>query len=234
MNPSFQNIFVAPGERKPLRYIGAMIGDRWSDGRLENENGVCFAEVQNGIPFFVQPEDDGWGTDERVDLLLTRHGVKRETLIPQNWEASLRNWGPSSKQYEWVQRIVKQGGRILEIACGPGGGFLPLILDLDPKAQLLANDIGGWILVEWKKFNDKKGLWANASFAQFDVNQCPLRSDCFDCVDSAGGFSNIEKNHSVWPRSTEYLSPEGDCLCQTLMRTLPPLNNCLTQNRRPG
>jgi ubiquinone/menaquinone biosynthesis C-methylase UbiE len=186
-----------------------MIGDRWSDGRLENENGVCFAEVQNGIPFFVQPEDDGWGTDEQVDLLLTRHGVKRETLIPQNWEASLRNWGPSSKQYEWVQRIVKQGGRILEIACGPGGGFLPLILDLDPKAQLLANDIGGWILVEWKKFNDKKGLWANASFAQFDVNQCPLRSDCFDCVDSAGGFSNIEKNHLALAEIYRVLKPGG-------------------------
>ncbi|MEA1871331.1 MAG: hypothetical protein U9N00_03985 [Candidatus Bipolaricaulota bacterium] len=113
-----------------------MKGKRWSDGHLVGEDDVRYAEVQDGIPSFVRPEDDGWGTDEQVESLLVKHGVRRETLIPQNWEASLRDWSPSSERYAWVQRIVKQGGLILEIACGPGGGFMPLILDLDPNARL--------------------------------------------------------------------------------------------------
>ena len=209
MDPSFQNVFVAPVERKPLRYIGNMKGERWSDGHLIGEDGIRYAEVQNGIPSFVRSENDGWGTDEQVESLLAKHGVRRETLIPQNWKASLRDWSPSSERYAWVQRIVKQGGLILEIACGPGGGFMPLILDLDPNARLLANDIGRWILVEWKKFNDQKRLWANASFAQFDVKQCPLRSDYFDCVDSAGGFSNIKGSHLALAEIYRVLRPDG-------------------------
>ena len=209
MHPSFQKLFVAPGKHIPLRYVGTMIEGRWLNGQLEDESGFPFARVQNGIPFFVRREDDGWGTDEQVEALLTEHGVKRETLIPQNWQARLRNWDPSNKQYEWVQRIVEHGGLILEIACGPGGGFMPLILDLDPKAKLLANDIGGWILVEWKNFNDKNGLWTNASFAQFDVTKCPLRSECLDCVDSAGGLSNIEKSHLALAEIYRLLKPGG-------------------------
>ena len=209
MHPSFRNVFVAPVEQKPLRYIGDMKGKRWSDGHLVGEDDIRYAEVQNGIPSFVRPEDDGWGTNEQVESLLAKYGVRRETLIPQNWEASLRDWSPSSERYAWVQRIVKQGGLILEIACGPGGGFMPLILDLDPNARLLANDIGWWILVEWKKFNDQKRLWGNASFAQFDVKRCPLCSDCFDCVDSAGGFSNIEENHLALAEIYRILRPGG-------------------------
>lgn len=209
MHPSCQNLFVTPVGRNPLHYIGEMKEEQWADGYLADENDIRYADVRNGIPSFVRPEDDGWGTDAQVESLLTKHGVRRETLISQNWEASLRDWSPTSEHYTWVQRIVEQGGLILEIACGPGGGLMPLILDMDPNATLLANDIGWWILVEWKKFNDQNHLWKNASFAQFDVKGCPLRSDCFDSVDSSGGFSNIEGSHLALAEAYRILKPAG-------------------------
>ncbi len=209
MDPCFQNLFVTHEGQKPLRYIGSMEGNRWSDGQLVGEDDIPCADVQNGIPSFVRPRDDGWGTDAQVESLLAKHGVRRERLIAENWEASLHDWTPSSDRYAWIQRIVTQGGLMLEIACGPGGGFSPLILDLNPDARLLVNDIGWWILVEWKKFSDWKHLWSHASFAQFDVTRCPLRSDSFDCVDSAGGFSNIEGTDRALTEIYRILRPDG-------------------------
>ena len=84
MHPSFQNLFVTPAEKKALHYIGEMKGGRWTSGRLVDEDDIRYADVKEGIPSFVRPEDDGWGTDAQVESLLTKHGVRRETLISQN------------------------------------------------------------------------------------------------------------------------------------------------------
>ena len=94
---------------------------------------------------------------------------------------------------------------------------MPLMLSIDPNASLLVNDIGLWMLVDWKRYIDERKLGNNVSFAQFDMTKCPIRTDSIDCVDSAGGIGNIPNNDLAFAEIYRILKPGGilfmaDCI----------------------
>ena len=208
MHPCFQDIFVTSDDYRTLRYQGTRHKDRWRDGVLETPDGASYAAVQDGVPFFVPPEQDPWGDDETVDRLLAQYDVRRETLIATNWSGSVESWRRSGDR-AWTERIVDHGGLILIIACGPGGSHAPYILDLDPQAQLLLNDIGRWVVVEWQRFAVKQGTWPCLGCAQFDARCFPLRADCLDAVDSSGALGEIGEASLVLQEAFRVLKPGG-------------------------
>jgi ubiquinone/menaquinone biosynthesis C-methylase UbiE/uncharacterized protein YbaR (Trm112 family) len=208
MHKYFQNLFVTPKGRKVLHYTGSKIQGRWDEGYLQTEDKKSCFPVKKGIPMFISPNNDPW-EDEKIRIeLFTKYKLNFNTLIARNYENQLKNWNKNHKNYEWIQRIVKHSGVILEVACGPGGGFVPLILDINPTAILLMNDLGRQILQAWQKFSSTM-KWPNISFAQFDVKQSPIKSNSLDCINSEGGISDIPQSHLAIREVYRILKPGG-------------------------
>ena len=208
MHPCFRDIFATCDDHQELQYEGTMRGGHWANGVLKMPDGAVYASVQNGVPFFVPPEQDPWGDDETVARTLEEDGASRETLIASNWEWSVARWH-QAKDPSRIQRIVDHGGLMLIVACGPGGSHGAHILDLDPEAKLLLSDIGGWIAEEWGRFAGEKGIWPYLSCAQLDARRVPIRSGSLDCVDGAGALVEIGEPALAVQEAFRVLRPGG-------------------------
>jgi SAM-dependent methyltransferase len=209
MNKDFRNIFTTVIDEKELIFIGEGKQDRWEEGHLQTQEGTVVARVVNGIPRFVEDKDDLWGNEEDVEEQLKNSGYEgKEALINRNWNTAVKQWNCMHVRYDWINKIIKHDGIILEVACGPGGGNMPYILQANPEAHLLSNDIGWWVVNEWKKFYDKKSI-KNIGFAQFDMTKCPIKSNTIDAVTSSGGFGNISNTHLALKEAFRILKPNG-------------------------
>jgi ubiquinone/menaquinone biosynthesis C-methylase UbiE len=209
MQNIYHDIFAAPAVNLPLIFEGSSVNDSWGNGFLKTANRKYSYPVLDRIPSFVEKGQDTWGNEEAIAREFNKYGVKRETLITDNYRKRLEDWNKDHKHYSWVKRIAEHGGLIMEIACGWGGGFAPLILDFDPKAKILFNDMGLIVLREWQRFRDQLNKWPNVGFAHFDATKCPVKSNSFDCVDSAGGIANISGSHLAIKEAFRILKPGG-------------------------
>jgi SAM-dependent methyltransferase len=191
MNKHFHDVFATPGDHQDMVYRGCRDAEKWTDGALVDETGQRRHVVSNGIPSFASPGEDSWGDENAVDRELERLGGKRDGLIGRNVEAMLSGWDHTHKRYPRVKRIAEHGGLILEIACGWGGGNVPMIMAINPDATVLMNDLGYVLLDEWRKYIRGSTDWRNIGLAHFDATICPIKTGSFDCVDSSGGIANI-------------------------------------------
>ena len=114
--------------------------------------------------------------------------MAREGWIARSWQAAKL---PEKRgEQEIGRQIAEKGGLILELGAGPGGGFMPYILQADPDASMIVSDMSPTVVLEWKKFLDKELDSPNLSYAAFDYCQIPLRDSCIDIVSDYGGIAN--------------------------------------------
>ena len=208
MHKSLQDLFVTPTDKNPLKYEGETADGLWTDGRLVSESEQLSFPVKNGIPLFIDRADDPWADENQRNASLARLGVPADQLIRYNYEGLLE-WTDRGRYDYWIQSIIAQGGILLELACGPGGGFAPLILDDNPEATILLTDLGEWVLRQWQKLSLEMNRWPNLNFAQLDVTRSPLKAKSFDAVDSFGGISNIAGGAIAILESFRVLKPGG-------------------------
>lgn len=114
--------------------------------------------------------------------------MTKEGWIAQNWLAA-KSSNRQSKQ-EVGRYIAEKGGVILEVGAGPGGGFVPYILQADPDASIIISDMSPTVVREWKKFLDKELDSPNLCYAAFDYCHIPFRDNCVDIVSDRGGIAN--------------------------------------------
>lgn len=112
----------------------------------------------------------------------------KETWIARNWLAA-KSSNRQSEQ-EAGRYIAEKGGVILEVGAGPGGGFVPYILQADPDASIIISDMSPTVVREWKKYLDKELDSPNLSYAAFDYCHIPFRDNCVDVVSDYGGIAN--------------------------------------------
>ncbi len=115
-------------------------------------------------------------------------------MVEEGWIA--RNWREAQAKKETVERnagrhIAERGGLILELGAGPGGGFMPYILQADPDASIIINDISPTVVREWKKLLDKELDSPNLAYAAFDFCHIPFRDGCIDIVSDHAGIGNM-------------------------------------------
>jgi len=202
MHPSFSSLFAHPESHKPLVFFGNVENGRWTNGFLWAYGEHEMYPVIGGIPIFVLPPGQTWGEE---GLKMLREGK----WIERNW----RNAGEQmikekSKLTEFAERMAKSGGLILDVASGPGGGFVPRILHINAEATILIDDIGFCVLQEWQRFLRDKGI-PNVSFALFDATKMPLKSNSIDIVSDLGGFDNIQGSMEGIKEAYRVLKPGG-------------------------
>lgn len=111
-----------------------------------------------------------------------------EGWIARSWQAAK---SPEKQiEHETGRRIAESGGLILELGAGPGGGFVPYILQVDPEASVIVSDMSPTVVREWKKFLDKELDSPRLSYAAFDYCHIPFKDCCIDVVSDYGGIAN--------------------------------------------
>jgi ubiquinone/menaquinone biosynthesis C-methylase UbiE len=156
---------------------------------MENNMNNIYYEIANreyktinGIIYFV-PEDELEINIEYANQIITGN------LIEKNWrEHKLDNI--YSKQA--ASKIIDRGGLILEIGTGPGGGFVPYILQLDKNANIIISDLCPTVCIEWKKLFEKEYFPPNVTYTAMDHCDIPFINESIDIVSSSGGFVNTE------------------------------------------
>ena len=196
MQKYLQKISLQLKDNTEYDYIGNSENGIWQDGKLVSKTNENSYEVTGGIPRFVRPEDETWGTDDKVknseDLKywFKLMGITHKEMIEHNFNKSFSNDDLFNFLKKDITVMLAQGGIILECACGPAGGLAPFILRADPDAKIVMNDKSFWILNEWRILNQKK-CFQNLSFALFDLTNSPLKDNSFDIISSWFGVSNI-------------------------------------------
>jgi ubiquinone/menaquinone biosynthesis C-methylase UbiE len=98
---------------------------------------------------------------------------------------------------------------ILELATGPGGGFLSLILLHDPEANVLLNDILYPLLEEWQLLLRAENAGPNVGFVAADARQLPLRTGSIDVISGALAFMEILAPERAVAEAYRVLRPNG-------------------------
>lgn len=208
MHQDFHDIFAAPGGDTPLKYEGELDGDRWDSGKLVDDSGSLDFPVTDGIPHIAGAEADPWGDDKQVEEHLKRMNATREKVIEANFENMISSWPPKPDFIGQLTEIANGEGPVLEVACGPGGGFSPLLVEANPEVSLMMVDLGRWLLDEWQKFGRKKN-WSRLSLAQADPTSLPLRPEAFAVVVNFGGMSNLPTQLEALKEAHRVLKPGG-------------------------
>lgn len=208
MHKDFHDIFATPGGETKLSYDGATEADRWTEGKLVAASGNLSFEVIGGIPHIAGAKADPWGDDQQVNEHLARLNSTRDKVIEANHDNMLKNWPPKPDFIEKLREIATSEGPVLEVACGPGGGFTPLLVEANPDVSLLMVDLGRWLLEEWHKFGQSHN-WSRASMAQADPTKLPIRSETFSAVVNFGGMSNLPTQLDALKEAHRILKPGG-------------------------
>lgn len=183
-----------------------------SVNELLEDNGLlgCIAnqpfEEKNGIAYFVPPESDlQWEQDMRT-----------EGWIARNWRDAWRQPGgwADSKYGKNVlgdrsrpndlrigRWIAEQGGIILDIGSGPGGGYMPFILQADPAARIIVSDRSHTVVEEWKKFLDEEVDSPYLCYAALDFCNIPFGNCTVDVISDHSGILNCIGDQSAALRS---------------------------------
>lgn len=111
--------------------------------------------------------------------------------ILANWEGEWEQTRNSQARLRLCQLALQQGGPILELAAGAGGGNLVPLLHLSPHAELMVNDLESRLLTRWAAFLADRGLGQHTVFAAFDACDMPLRDGSLACISAVGGFGSL-------------------------------------------
>jgi len=232
MYPSFAKLFVHPESHKPLAFFGNVedsdgiplhvlspdqswpeeivkelekiqeqkwIEKRWSNGFLWVFEEHDMYPVIGGIPIFTPSQ-----TWPPLYVKQLREGK----WIESSWKSARKELEEVSKLTEFARCMAESEGLILDLASGPGGGFIPRILHINPDAKVLMNDLGFGVLQEWQRFLRHRDI-SNVSFALFDARKMPLKSDSIDTIGEIGGFDNIQGSVKAIRESYRILKPNG-------------------------
>lgn len=119
-----------------------------------------------------------------------------KAIIDGNWVK--KNWHSQieEKQCEVflpiAKKIIEHGGVIVEIAAGPGGGFMPAILNEDINANIIISDLCPTVVREWKNFFESNIKPPNIFYTAFNNCDMPFKDNSIDVVSAGGGFGNTE------------------------------------------
>ncbi len=188
-----------------------------SDGFLAHIASRSFEE-RDGIACFVPAETNS----ERVQW---ERDMRAEGWIARNWRAAWGQpggWSDSGNggsvagergrpnDLRIGRKIAEHGGVILDIGSGPGGGYMPFVLQADPSAQIIISDLSHTVVEEWKRFLDQELDSPFLYYAALDFCDIPFESCTVDAIADHGGIINCIGNQSTALRECyRVLKPGG-------------------------
>ena len=137
-------------------------------------------EVVEGIPYFGRAEDGDCFDD--ADVAQWRGG-----RLAANWAKSDLLDNPATRLL--VEGITADAPCVIDLACGPGLGFLPAVNQLSPGFPCMATDANPAVLREWRRFFAQRQI-ENIALAQCSLMALPFRDGTVQAFSSMIGLSS--------------------------------------------
>lgn len=157
--------------------------------------------VKNGIPNFSGVYEEEFGK-------MIREG----NWIESAWDFRVDEYHETDIMQDIVKQIIKAykdlKAPLVEIACGPGGGFMPAILTAEPEIDIYVTDIAFSVVNEWKKFFEKSNHGSNIHFAACDARYLPFPDNSISSISSIG-IGNVNDIEKVFSEVYRVLKPGG-------------------------
>lgn len=177
------------------KLFGVSINDLIEDHAILSRISIQPFELWNDIACYVPPmaSDPAWAMWEQE--------MQQDNWVAQNWLYA-RNlpggWddpNPLTERNRYYdlqtgKQIADRGGMILEIGAGPGGGYMPYILQADPSANIIISDLSRIVVQQWKELLDRELDSSNLHFAALDFCNIPFADCSIDIVADHGGIIN--------------------------------------------
>jgi ubiquinone/menaquinone biosynthesis C-methylase UbiE len=120
-----------------------------------------------------------------------------KNMVEERW--IYHCWRENIERGGWVryekeaEKITSNGGMILEICAGPGGGFFPATLMKDYSANIMISDLCPTVVREWwKHLQQLVNPPPNVEYAAFNVCNMPFEDNCLDVVSGCAAIINVE------------------------------------------
>ncbi len=163
-----------------------------------------------------------------------------EEVINGKWiERNFKEQTVNNTYYEVAKKVADHGGLVLEIGVGPGGGFMPAILNNKFDAHIIISDLSPTVVLEWKRFFDNGINPPNISYAALDNCDLPFKDNSIDIISAGGGFGNTEGDkfkalkeiYRVLKPNGLYISGDGFVTKEHLSGYEPQIQQVLLQKR---
>ena len=140
--------------------------------------------IENDFYYGDDSQGDQFGKNDEEYWL--NGGFKR------NWDYKGRNWRADVfKLYDEITtHIANDGKPFMDIACGPGMGLAPMILQKNPKISCLATDACSRLIKAWRYYITNNLMEYDISLASFSVLNIPIKDNSFDYITSNIGISS--------------------------------------------
>ena len=130
---------------------------------------------ENGIYYFGN-ENDGDCFD-KSDFDTWRNGG-----FDRSWRNKELLQNNASRHM--AEEIINSKDYVIDLACGPGMGFIPSLKQLAPVFPCLATDANPFVLSEWKNHLDINEKYDKLSFAQFSIFDIPFKNNSVQAYSS--------------------------------------------------
>ena len=138
----------------------------------KEENGIyCFGNENDG-DCFDESDFDKW----------------RNGRFNRSWKNKWLLENYASRHI--AEEIINGEDYVIDLACGPGMGFIPSLKQLNPVFPCLATDANPFVLSEWKNHLDLNEKYDRLSFAQFSIFDIPFKSNSVQAYSSFLGVSS--------------------------------------------
>lgn len=136
---------------------------------------------ENGIYYFGN-ENDGDSFD-KDDFDIWQKGV-----FSHNWRG--KKFLENNAFRHLAEEIINNNDYVIDLACGPGMGFIPSVKQLNPMFTCMTTDANPFVLSEWKHYLDSSEKYDKLDFAQFSVFEIPIKSNIVQAYSSFIGVSS--------------------------------------------
>lgn len=144
----------------------------------KKDNGIyCFGNENDGDCF------DKGDIANRWNGIFSRNWRKREFL-------------ENSASRHLIEEIIANNEYIVDLACGPGMGFIPSIKQVAPNFRCLATDANPFVLSGWKRYLKNNEKIGNIDFAQFSAFNMPFKNNAIRAYCGFIGLSSTRGGNS--------------------------------------
>lgn len=95
-----------------------------------------------------------------------------------------------------LDEIISNHKYTIDLACGPGMGFIPSIKQLAPLFPCMVSDANPFVLNEWQYYLKNNEKYNKIDFAQFSVFNIPIKSNTVQAYSSFIGISSTRNGEN--------------------------------------